>query len=183
MKRIGTAVFLIGIIIASIFAAPTPPKWAPFILGLIITVAGGLMARKRSGHKPKKADADAEHAGPLTIENMVDRLEALAKDLKALAALSLESLIKEEAKAQADLEHVQTQLNHLFEGRHTIEEEEGMQAYAEIFSHLAILERALNRAWSAMVDGYPKEAHASLQRAGGLIPEAESIVRKYCEAA
>lgn len=44
---------------------------------------------------------------------------------------------------------------------------------------MAALERSLNRAWSALVDGHPGETLASLKRAAVLAPAAERAARSH----
>ncbi|MCB1043584.1 MAG: hypothetical protein KDC35_11615 [Acidobacteria bacterium] len=51
------------------------------------------------------------------------------------------------------------------EARESIAHAHGLQAYADLMSHFASGERALNRAWSASTDGYIDEVHESLSRA------------------
>jgi len=178
MRRIGTAVFIFGVILASLYAAPTPPKWVPFLLGLAITVGGGLMARSKVKVK-KSASGESAEGMDMTPESLREAIDALTADVIALAAAGAEAFDKDPDAHQARIEGLQTSLNHMIDGRYAIQAELGMQPFAEIFSQLAAVERALQRAWSTLVDGYPLETVASLQEAAGILPRTAETVAKF----
>ena len=77
-KIIGATILIHGIVIASIAAAPTPPIWGPFILGLVITVIGGLLARSQA---PAKASAAGSPEEEMTLDILLEHLKSIGDDL------------------------------------------------------------------------------------------------------
>ncbi len=175
--KIGMPLFILGVIIASCFAAfPVTEKgddgkaltggarleaWASHAgmqtaIGLILVVAGGLMAR--SGRKPKETDTAATAEGdPRTmLDGFQARLEGLdITDVgKNHATLheSLDALLEEEVPAF--LEHRQAMIDKL-----------GLATFAEMIGQFAGMERNAARAWSAITDEVWGEVPPCIDRA------------------
>ncbi|MFH2202877.1 MAG: hypothetical protein ABIJ96_07170 [Elusimicrobiota bacterium] len=179
MKHLPLIIFCVGVVVAALSAAPTPPKGLPFIIGLAITVAGGLMARSLAGKTPANRKKSGGSDETLTALALAKELHSMGAELKRLAGASVKEISSHADKYQQDIEKVLVRLNHLIDGRRAIQNQCGMQAFAEIYSLVAKLERNINRAWSALVDEYPREVIASLQAATETVHEAERSAKQH----
>lgn len=130
----------------------------PYAVGVGLGVVGVFLARSgaRRLHQSE--------------ERLSENLTAIRKSIAALSqSVQLLNSIKADVSVydihdlidDKTLEDIELFVN----ARESLAHAFGLQAYADLMSHFAAGERALNRAWSASTDGYIDEVHSSLERA------------------
>ncbi len=158
---------------ACLFAARIPVMTAPLVASVAAMAAAVLLMRR--GYKAKLAREMASESGRGVF------------DFAASARGVLNTLGELEQDEQADCERIHTALDKLVDGAlfDFAEAREGLLAmygfgqFAKVVGEFSRGERAVNRAWSASVDGYPHEARASVARASeifaGLVEELDKL--------
>jgi hypothetical protein len=161
---------------ACLFAARIPVMTAPLVVSAAVMIAAVVMMRR--GYKAKLAREVASASGRGVFD-----FSASIKDV-------LNTLERLESDQQAGCEDFHRELDRLVDGAlfDFAEAREGLLAmhgfgeFARVVGEFSRGERAVNRAWSASVDGYPHEARASVGRAreifDGLIKELDELQRK-----
>jgi hypothetical protein len=165
MKALGYILFLVGVMLASVFAAPSKPLWGYFSVFALTAAIGALMIRfaKRAGPSPvrdgKVSDLSvSEEALYRSIRDIGERAGVLA------AKAGGDMLTADEMKKE--IEETLEGMKFFIEGRQFLQERHGIRAISEIYSSFAGGERLLSRAWSALVDGYVHETKSCLRIAG-----------------
>ncbi|MGM0576288.1 MAG: hypothetical protein ACQEXJ_11210 [Myxococcota bacterium] len=147
----------------------------PFVAGLLLVGAGAMVFRRAERHamgadlKP----SGGGHGGPLDLS---EALERLAGDLLGLRDdLGADAGDTEALKARMEALQLD-QLDPIVEARHQVQIQYGVAGMAALMGPLSYGERYLNRAWSALVDGFPEEATASLTQAAEGVAEARDAL-------
>lgn len=126
--------------------------WHTFFPGLFIAVAGaGLLGM------PQKM----EHSEEAGSEKKVDPAKCMETVIRIIKEIDFEGM--NQKAIQDKIEDIQ--LNNLVpfaEARHQFQHDYGLVNFADFFSDFATGERNINRAWSALVDGYMEETRQSL---------------------
>ncbi|MEA1997539.1 MAG: hypothetical protein U9N45_07855 [Gemmatimonadota bacterium] len=159
LKLAGYILFVVSTVAASVFASRIPVMTGSFAVSLLAMVLSLRLIRRGAG----KAVTDTDSAGS-GEDNYFDFAGCLASIASALDALL-------EREEHLSCEDIHTGLDSLIEGRvfeFAQAREEllntcGFGPYARVMSDFTRAERAMNRAWSAAVDGYPAEAIESLK--------------------
>lgn len=129
--------------------------WHSFFPGLFIAVAGaGLL-----GMPQKMEHKEEEGAG-----KKVDPAKCMETVIGIIKEIDFESMDRK--TIQDKIEDIQ--LNNLVpfaEARHAFQHDYGIVNFADFFSDFATGERNINRAWSAIVDGYLEETRQSVIKA------------------
>lgn len=200
MKVLGHVLFVTGVIVSSCFAAravtPTASgpdgvitakdrvqAWgeaagAPFAVGVVLMVAGGVLARRRRrggmaqgtehpGGAPEGAvdlalEGEAPHARVATGSHRPPRriVQAIRGKLAVLGADSAP-----EAVFAAVDDILENDIPELLEQRQALIDDLGLAKFAEMIGHFAMMERNVARAWSAITDGAVGEIPECLSRA------------------
>jgi hypothetical protein len=150
---------------ACLFAARIPVMTAPLVVSVAAMAAAVVMMRR--GYKAKLAREVTSESGRSVFD-----FSASIKDLLN----TLESL---ESDQQAGCEDFHRELDKLVDGalfdfaeaRESLLALHGFGKFARVVGEFSRGERAVNRAWSAAVDGYPHEARASVTRAREIFVE------------
>lgn len=165
MKLIAIAVLIIGSVIAATAAMRMPaddqkfpPTWPFVIVGTVIAAAGvGLwhweIARERRGTHLKTD----EKSDPFVL------LKAIQEPLQRLQQ-SASSMTTHEITTQVE-SLIRTYVVPFSEVRNKVTDQLGMRRGAEVLVDFAVVERMLNRAWSAASDQYQSEAVSSIEEA------------------
>ena len=129
-----------------------------FFSGLVLIIAAAMLMR--ASQKKQVAAAVQHEAGdPRTL--LSELVNGAGEVHRALAA------------EQPDTTAVCGQIDALRDGpiqglvdcRNALVARHGMMAYAQFISAVSGAERNLNRAWSTLVDGYPREAERAAEKA------------------
>lgn len=155
----------------------------PFLLGLLIMVAGGLMAR-RADRKANLAATEVPSGKSATAP--VDFGTLLSQTTAELDGIHANALAKREAPSQEDLdatklaiEKLQTEsFERIVSARSALIARYGMAGFAEVFGPFSGGERYVNRAWSSLVDMYWHETIDSLKIAGEHLAEANDALQR-----
>ena len=165
LKPTAILILLIGVVIAATAAMQMPApehtfaSSAPFIvLGVLVAIAGvalwhGSLYQERKGSR-KTTSARSD---PFTL------LREIKSPLLSLQATAPNQSTDQLSAAIEAL--IQSYVLPFSEVRHRIVEQLGMRRGAEILVDFAIVERMLNRAWSAASDESHSEAIASINEA------------------
>jgi hypothetical protein len=181
MQKLGMPMFLLGVLIAACFASfpvRTPqgekaPIWserlgtwgesagAPFALGLVLIVAGGLMSRA-AARKARREPQAAAAGGP----PRVDPRTLLGRIQTRLAGLTSEAGPKTATALHAELDTIlEEEVPAFLEHRQSMIDALGLGTFAELIGQFATMERNAARAWSAITDEAWDEVAPSLERA------------------
>ncbi len=141
---------LVGLFVTNVLFQP----WHNFFTGIFVCVAGAGLLSMPVHRKIHAHDADEKHIDPINImEELIGKI----------SDINYEEMSSDQIKKTLD----ELELAYLIpfaEHRHQFQHDYGMMKFAEFFSDFATGERNLNRAWSAIVDGYPEESKNSLDR-------------------
>ncbi len=166
MTALAWILFIAGTLLATATGAHNPPMWVPFGGGIALAVVGALLLRREIAAAGGRGDGDD---GIRDLTGLRQALHGVTAQTASLAALpegqadlrvSLETLLME-------------QLLPVVDARSLLANAHGVEAYAKVFTPLAGGERCLNRAWSALADGHPREAKTQLARAQAHFENAE----------
>ncbi len=181
MKLGGFILFLAGLTVAAWYASYIPYSetpilglqrvgvWAsqaglPFAGGLMLMIAGAIIARV--ANKPLSAKKDASGEGPARGQEVDDAarlLEEIATDIQALHTSDLPKGAKPLADAIEQI--LEEQVPAFLDHRQRLIEALGLESFAEMIGHFATMERGAARAWSALTDEAWDEVEPSLARA------------------
>ena len=171
MKAFGWVLFLVGTLVASAAGAKVPPSWVVFGVGAVVATAGAVLLRV---HAARTIGGGDGVGGIRDLASLRAGLDVIEAGIVAAAASEGDEALKI-AVEDAILERMIP----VIEARMILAQAHGVEAYAKVFTPLASCERCLNRAWSAIVDGYPPEARdqmvaarAHLDAARGAWPTA-----------
>jgi hypothetical protein len=175
IKIAGWVTFLIGFFMSSIYAMPmTPQTWLAsgklgnlymFITGSLICAAGVVLLRLRERPQLNLSQADVDGvkvqsgdvSEPSYQFNPVTSLEHMVWFVKQITP------DKENWTVQEEIEKIQYyQITPFVDNRYQLADFLGVEDFATVFSYFAAGERHINRAWSAIVDGYEEECFNSL---------------------
>jgi len=146
---------------------------APFAVGVVLMVVGGVGLRRRRRRRdtapPESEGGEAGARGAASRRARVglDRIRKQIADLAALQSDRERQAIAERLDAV-----LETDLGSLFALRDALTEEMGARRYAVFIGYVSSVERNLARAWSANIDGAEDESSRSLQRALVAVGEA-----------
>ena len=205
MKLLGFPLFALGVIVSACFAARAVSPagsgpdgkvtgcdrvvaWgsvagAPFALGVVMMVAGGLIARRQrryvGGQGTEHEGGAPAGAADLALEGEsggMDRNVGAARPrtpraIAEIVANKLEALSVEEISG--DTKPLRDVLDEILESdvadfltqRDALVAELGLSKFAEMIGHFAAMERNVARAWSALTDGANAEVPPCIERA------------------
>jgi len=160
MKAASWILFILGTLLATAAGAHDPPMWGPFGGGIAMAVVGAMVLRRELARATGGGEDDDSISD---LPGLKTALTDLTGHIAGLAALP---------QGQPDLREklegvLLDRLLPVVEARTFLQNAHGVEAYARVFTPLASGERCLNRAWSALADGNPAEAHIQLGRARG----------------
>lgn len=132
----------------------------PFALGLGLLVSGGLLVRRAEAARASGSGV-GEGARDLGVQlrALRDALAGFERDLVTEGPAGHEAIRQQIGGLQ------QQEVPLLIEAGPRLRRARGVARMAEVMGPFAGAERAMNRAWSALTDGYPEEARRSLGRA------------------
>ena len=157
-------------------------QWAskeglPFGLGLLLVIAGSVMARIDQKKTAAAAGGGDSESGPVDFGVLLGEVAQGATNLHA-------QMVGNEQPTEADFESVKStidalkldQIERLIEARIAVQARYGLETYAKIYGPLSGGERNLNRAWAAATDGHWPESLASVKAATELLEAARGQV-------
>jgi hypothetical protein len=162
MRALGHVLFLIGVMLASVFAAPLKPLWGYFSVFALTAAIGALMVRfaKRAG--PAPVDDGKVSVSSISEEALYRSIRYIGEQTETLAVQASGDALTADIMKKA-IEEIMEEMKYFVEGRQFLQERHGIRAVSEIYSSFAGGERLLSRAWSALVDGYLDETKSCLR--------------------
>jgi hypothetical protein len=150
-------------------------NWWWYGISAAVCVAGIAVLRSghRAGARPSAHSAASVRQLRVHLDNLVKATEQFRAEHPKMtprqAVTFIDSRLLDDFREFAD-------------GRNSLIGEYGLTVFADVMTHFAAAERAINRVWSASVDGYVDEAATYIQRAldelyetrgvfEGLVPE------------
>ena len=190
MRFAGFGIFALGLTVASWYAAYVPEGTGAerignffdtvglqFGLGFAAMLVGVAMARfskKRDDPASESEGAAGDAAGAMKqVQLIADRLAELTEEELTVERVAGQS---DQLAAKIDLilsEEVPTFLD----ARLEIIEKYGLETFAELIGHFAVMERATARAWSAITDHAWDEVPPSIEKAQAAIARALEVAR------
>ena len=165
----GWQLFFVGFLVAAATAMPSPPLWGYFGAGMVLAIAGALMARKGAAGRHEDGSAGSG-TGCADAEVM---LASIRKEVEELASIGDGGELKERIEAlQFGL------IADFVAQRRRFAHEYGPVRFARFFGAFARAERNVNRAWSALVDEHRPEVDASLAEAVRSLERSISCLAK-----
>ncbi len=158
-----------------IFTKVQLQQWHVFFVGVLIGGIGLAILNEPNPHFHKSEDEeeDSRHINPL---------EWIDKIIKSVEEIDFEKM--DTSSIKKSIEAVQSNLIIPFvESRHYFSHRFGVGRFAEFFSLFSSGERNINRAWSAIVDGYPEEAKRSIETALRYFKQTKERLSTYEEFA
>ena len=165
----------VSTVAACLFAARVPMMTAPLVASVAVMAASVVLMR-RSYRARLEREVSSENG------NLFDFSAAAGDVLGTLEIL--------ESDTQAGCERIHKELDRMVDGvlfdfaeaRQGLMALYGFGGFAHVVGEFTRGERAVNRAWSAAVDGYPEEARSSVRRAreifAGLAAELERLEKQ-----
>jgi hypothetical protein len=144
-------------------------NWQHYALGIAAALAGALILRLTTDRS----------AGLLILDIQIIRssLTMLSAKLKNLDTTKREQLGMDGLRDFID-RHLTGDRERFLGARETLIFLHGLRTYGQVMDAFAAGERALNRAWSALADGYRDEAHGCLDRARDKFAHALRLVEE-----
>lgn len=146
-----------------------------FLVAVIGLGAGGLIAKReiRREVRAKMNAPEAQANSPeRAIESITQTVDGLVTELEGTADATKRTERIVEVLGELQQTHMET----VVDSRATLIERFGLSGYAELMDRYAILERQINRAWSAAADGVDEEAMICLRRASELSDAALATI-------
>ena len=157
-------------------------QWAsknglPFGFGLLLVIAGSVMARVDQKRSATEAGSGGSGSGPIDFGALLTEIVQGTTNLHAQMAST-------EAPSADDFESVKStietikleQIERLIDARIAMQARHGLEIYAKVFGPLSGGERLLNRAWAAATDGHWPESLASVGAAKESLEAARAQV-------
>ena len=146
--------------------------WHTFFPGLFIAVAGaGLLGMPQKIEHSEDEGSSGKKVDPAKcIETIIGIIKEI--DFEKMNQKAIQDRIED------------IQLNNLVpfaEARHEFQHDYGLVNFADFFSDFATGERSINRAWSALVDGYMDETRQSLLKAFSSFEMCHEKIVKFNE--
>ncbi len=135
---------------------------AASILGIGLLRSGKRAAARQSGHSAASLKQLRVH-----LSNLVNNARKLHEE---------HAKMKPRETLQYIDERLADDFREFADGRDNITREYGLETFAEVMTHFAAGERAINRVWSASADGYVDEASAYIQRGLNHLTEARRVL-------
>lgn len=160
MKNIGM-ILLYGGLTAAIFVGTRDigtVAWGAYVPCVLVGLAGVICLRRAASEQAASEDLSA--ASLQSVEEAVSRVTETLRSHEAGATADYVYGVRD----WIDRELV-GDIDTAVEGRLSVADRYGLDAYALVMTSIAAGERALNRAWCASADGYIDEVKASLERA------------------
>ena len=171
VRLFGWIAFAVGLAIATFYSVERAGSvnWSSYGSALLVLLIGALLLR-RTIERP---------AGMLILNIQVIRssLTMLSAKLKNLDAEKRAELGVGGIHVFID-QHLLGDLDRFLAARETLMLRHGLMSYGRVMDAFASGERALNRAWSASVDGYQDEVDACLDRARERFAQALRLVEE-----
>ena len=171
MTYAGTCLLTIGVIGGVAAASRTPVHTGMFTIALVLMILG-IVLRRAGG----KAGISTSHAGDTNTEFSFTALESIVLEVKDLSV----ELGREKGNGMDILDRIQKLLKEdlppILSTADHLGVSLGRSKRAEVLSVISEGERSLNRAWSALSDGYRIEAKDSLEKAAEKFREVISMV-------
>ncbi len=146
----------------------------PFLAGVLLIVAGAIVTRRADRARARGAGAAEEGEAPATLQEAVERL---LEEVGALRAQMATGEPQQSASLKDELDRLRFErIEPVVEARLRYQRQLGMERFARAFGPFSSAERALYRAWSALVDGAPKETERALETAEIRLREARDAL-------
>lgn len=144
-------------------------NWTWYSISFLVGVAGVVAIRVGASEATQKTEETQSSLAEIkeSLNRLVLNLGQLVKDSKTMAPSKILAKIDDELA-----EDFRT----FAEGRESMTVEYGLSVFADVMTHFASGERAVNRAWSASADGYVNEAEACLERGLEMLQQAYQIL-------
>ena len=141
-------------------------NWTWYGVSVAVAVFGIVMIRLGVTESAKKSEKTEANLAEIreSLRRLVVNVQQLEKDSQSLPPSQILQRIDDDLAED---------LRIFAEGRESITAEFGLAVFADVMSHFASGERAVNRAWSASADGYVNEAETCLGRAHQMLQNAE----------
>lgn len=169
-KIAGWITFSIGFLLGLVYALPESPDIFMFGTGGVLCVVGIIFLQikpARDVRRPSRDDGSPdsqEQSGDPTAPHFVFDADTSMQHLVWFVEQIKPELSNQELQQQ--IEKIQLyQIAPMVKYRHQLQDDLGMESFAHAYSFFASGERYLNRAWSAVVDGYRDEAFNCLTTA------------------
>ncbi len=129
-----------------------------YATGVGLGVAGVLLARIGTRRIHKSEERMTENLGTIrsSLQALAAAVDSLDDNKEDTFVYDIHDLIDD-----TTIDSIES----FVDVRESVAHAFGLQPYADLMSHFAAGERALNRAWSASTDGYIDEVSTSLSRA------------------
>ena len=172
LKALNLLVLIISVIAASVYASHIPPLWLPFSLAVLVMIITLYVLRRNA--KADLTQAQNERHPLKIFAEMVGKSLTLCEHLlkqKDYDPSDVEKLEDLSEFLTTHMERIHPQLTEIL----------GMKTFIDIILPYARAERLMNRALSAMMDGYATEANKSLRESLPFLRETEVRLKNLGE--
>ncbi len=152
--------------------------WA-FIVGIGIILFGGYVRRGELKQEVERLEELGILDPVKVLKDLTDKLESILERRDKIQEAGYTEVYNEmgwdDIRAELD-EIIMEKIMPLMERRELLREKFGAELYGRFAVEFAYAERYLNRAWSAITDGYYHEARACIEQALGGFRKALQII-------
>ena len=191
MRYAGFGLFVIGLTVASWYAAYVPEgigaerigNWfsavgIQFLAGWVTMIVGVVVARA-AAKKDTPADEAANANSADTAGEAIQQMRLIARRIDDIAGRDLAPADVAQAprKLADELDHLLTEEIPVFlDARPLLIDRFGLETFAELIGHFAVMERAAARAWSAITDEAWDEVPPSLTKAQAAVHRSLDVL-------
>jgi hypothetical protein len=167
MKIVGFGIYLTGIVIAAVFAAPKNPFWAMFAIGIALIIVGAIIIRRFEKPGSSKVQTISARAHRQSASAMFAKIhEANDRAHQVFAKYNQKANQVKLLEWQKEIEEILQTIVEVTSNKSIIQSELSTAQFANLYAQLAQGERNINRAWSSLIDGYLQESLNALKEAG-----------------
>jgi len=175
MKFFGYILFILGIILSSIFAAPEKPLWGYFFLFIFFAIIGAFLVRFDKRSRSLTIGKDTEEESVTEISLYICLNSIIQKTIKLSKLIKNSGLNNIDIKK--DIKEIQEIIKYFIDYQYILQDRHGIKNISHLYSSFAGGERYLLRAWSALVDGYIDEMNNSLKQSADRFINTSEILK------
>ena len=160
MIKLGQLIIAVGFLVGSLATVldPEQTRWPLFAVGMVAGIIGIVMVQIGFKRASRAEDTLTSNIKAIreSLAELAEKSEALDREKRDIFVYDMHGKIDE---------LFPNALDRFVQARESIIHVYSVQDYADVMNHFAAGERAVNRVWSASVDGYVDEVSNCMAKA------------------
>ena len=171
-KVLTLVIIILAVVSASLYGAMIPINWQGFGVSSLVLLVAIIFQRKSL-----KKEIQEGKEGKYSLQSFLEFTNKLESNLRQILNKNFPITNSQIEKIlEKETEKISLEMDSF---KNKIVEEIGVGKFTEIMTTFAKAERKLNRAYSALIDGYKEETLSDVEESIRLIDETRKIIEKY----